>query len=149
MSAIESIGMGAFDLLLAGSIVMLFAKGSAMAQDIGKAEMQTQHNTTLIQEYREWNRWDMKITYNSDLISAALQYRGVPKIQVNKKGATSTTWGARDTALPISELTPANTKDSNVVDIYSAFEDATVKYVSMIEKDVNGEVSCIHFVEQS
>lgn len=117
-----------------------------MGQDAGRVERANQATIQTMQEYRKWNSWDSKVVYAPDVVSAILEFRGDPKVQIdNPLSEDKNKWDENNI---IKVYTTTNTTDSDLASIYTRFEDSTQKYVAQIERNANGEVSCLHFIKQ-
>lgn len=135
------------DVLIAGIMIMLLSKQMIQAQSVAQREQEHQAQITAMKEYREWNSWDEKLVYAPDVISAILEYRGDPVVEINVKGANASNDWKRSKSY--KKYTTANTKDTDIANIYTEFEDSTKRYKASLERNANGAVVIIHFVKQS
>lgn len=134
------------DVLITAAVVLLLNRQTMQAQKVATHEQSSQAYIESMKDYREWNSWDQKIVYAPDVISAILEYRGDPILEINEKGASAAnSWKRSDS---YKQYTANNTKDSDISAIYTAFEDSTKKYIAVLERNANGAVSTIHFVKQ-
>ena len=129
------------DLIGVIVVIIIIVRMAGTFERAGRKEMHNQNSIAVMEEYRQWNQWDQRLVYAPDVLSAILQYRGDPDVAINEAGSDDTDWGDE-----IKRYTVDNTKDSDINSIYLEFEDSTKQYIAMLEKDVNGAVSCIHFV---
>lgn len=135
------------DLIIAVLLIRQLGGQFMIGQKIAKNEQDNQSRIEAMKDYREWNSWDTKKVRSPDVISAILEYRGDPKIEINSKGATADNNWKRSQDPP-KVYTEANTKDTDIATIYTDFEDPTLQYISKIERNENGVVTVIHFIKQ-
>ena len=141
MSVIQFLTEHALDIIGVVTVIIIITRLTAVFERVGRREITNQDNIAVMTEYRQWNQWDQRLVYAPDVISAILQYRGDPDVAINDPGATDSEYGDE-----VKRYTKDNTRDSDINRIYLEFEDSTKQYISLIEKDVNGAVKCIHFV---
>lgn len=138
------------DIALTVALIIMMSKGMNTVQDTGRMERENQNNIAAMQEYRKWNAWDEKVLYSQDIVSAILEFRGDPEIVINKQNSQDKYAYTDNTNSPnyIKSYTKSNTTDSDISQIYLDFADSTIKYISRLHRDENGEVDKIFFIRQ-
>lgn len=142
MSPIQFFVVLGADMLITTGLLIMFAKGTSTAQTAGRIEQNNINTKQVMQEKRQWNRWDTKLVYSPDIVSAILEFRGTPIVEINNPISNDPySWGSK-----IGKYDTENTKDSDIAQIYTDFQDSTKQYISVLEKDVNGAVEKVHFI---
>lgn len=92
-----------------------------------------QQTNALMQNYTEYNQYDMTHVYPQDVTAAILSYRGFPAVKVQLNNGTFAVWS-----------TGAKATDFKAASINTVISQNTL-YDSDIERNANGEVVSVIF----